>query len=165
MLSNKIACFLALVLPLIAVAAADPTTRVTIHEWERFCLLLPPSPGSDIADSLEESVSYCTSRTPQVRYAKDMPPGFITSYNYYQALDLSYSQVTGTIDPAAFSLSASDNGGMASRELPSGAQCIGYRHFIQFVEPNEKVFCIRCCHRESDCPTDQSDKGCKIILP
>ncbi|KAK3815452.1 MAG: hypothetical protein J3Q66DRAFT_284605 [Benniella sp.] len=165
MLSNKIACFLALVLPLIAVAAADPTTRVTIHEDERFCLLLPPSPGSDIADSLEESVSYCTSRTPQVRYANDMPSGFIKTHHYAPALDLSYSQVTGTIDPAAFSLSTSDSGGMASRELPSGAQCIGYRYFIQFVEPDAGVFCLRCCHRESDCPTDQSDKGCKIVIP
>jgi len=164
MLSNKIACFLAFVLPLIVVAAADPTTRVTIHEEERFCLLLPPNQGDDIADSLEESVSFCTSTTPQVRYAKEMPSGFIKTFHYAQASDLSYSQVTGTIDPAAYSLSASDTGGMASRMLPSGARCLGYRYFIQFVEPNEGVFCIRCCHNESDCPTDKADKGCQMVV-
>ncbi|KAK3815451.1 MAG: hypothetical protein J3Q66DRAFT_370782 [Benniella sp.] len=164
MLSNKLACFLALVLPLIAVAAADPTTRVTIHEDERFCLLLPPA-GSDVADNLDESVTYCTSRTPQVRYAKDMPPGFIQSYHYAQASDLSYSQVTGRIAPGAHSLSITDDGGMASREHPSGSQCIGYRYFIQFIEPNEQIYCLRCCHRESDCPTDKSDKGCRVVIP
>jgi len=50
MFPNKIACFLTLVLPLIAVAAANPTTLVTIHEKERFCLLLPPNPGSNTAE-------------------------------------------------------------------------------------------------------------------
>jgi len=165
MLSNKIACFLAFVLPLIAVAAADPTTRVTIHEEERFCILLPPNPGDDIADSLEESVSFCTSTTPQVRYAKEMPSSFILTYNYAQGPDLTYSQVTGTIDPAAYSLSTSDDGGMASHKLPDGARCLGYRYFIQFVEPNEGVFCIRCCHNKDDCHTDQADKGCKVVIP
>ncbi|KAK3809424.1 MAG: hypothetical protein J3Q66DRAFT_416418 [Benniella sp.] len=105
MLSNKIACFLALVLPLIAVAVSDPTTRVTIHEKERFSLLLPPNPGSNSAEGWEQPVSYCTSPTAQVRYAKEMPSGFIKSAYYGRASDLSYSQVTGTFDRAVFSLS------------------------------------------------------------
>jgi hypothetical protein len=165
MFPNKIACFLALVLPLIAVAAADPTTLVAIHEGERFCILLPPNPGSNIADSLEESVSYCSSPTAQVRHAKELPSGFIKTAQYLQTTDLRFSEVRGTFDPAAFSLSTSDQGGMASYKLSNGARCLGYRYFIQFVEPNEGVFCIRCCHNKDECPTDKADKGCKDVIP
>ena len=169
MLHNKIACFLALVFAHIAFAAAGPTTKIlTIHKEERFCILLPPTSGTDVADvadSLKKSVSYCTSPTAQVRHAKELPSGFLKTANYFEPADLSYSQVTGTFDPAAFSLTTSDEGGMASPKLPSGASCLGFRYFIQFVEPNEGVYCIRCCHKKSDCPTNKAHKGCLAVIP
>jgi len=164
MLSNKIA-FLALVLVLIAVAAADPRTRVIIHKNERFCILLPRTPGSKIVDSLKKSVSYCTSLVSEVRYAKELPSGFVERAYYKEAKDLSYSQVTGTFDPDTFSLSSRDNGGMASPRRPDGAQCLGFKYFIQFVEPRKGFFCIRCCHNKRDCPIDKAYKGCRAVIP
>ncbi|KAK3815453.1 MAG: hypothetical protein J3Q66DRAFT_402416 [Benniella sp.] len=166
MLSNKIACFLALVLLLIAVAVAAPTTKLlTIHKNERFCILLPRTPGSDIAENLDNSVSYCSSSTAQVRHGKALPSGFVKTAHYYEPADRLYSQVTGRFDPAAFSLSTSDSGGMASHKLPGRPSCVGFRYFIQFVEPNQGVYCIRCCHTNSNCPTDKGDQGCRVVIP
>lgn len=167
MLLNKIACILALVLALIAVAVetAPTSTRVIIHRNERFCILLPRTPGSDITGNLKQSVSYCSSTTASNRYAKVLPSGFVISANYFEPMDLAYSQVTGIFNPASFMLSTTDDGGMTSSDLPGGAKCHGFKYFVQFVEPSTGLFCLRCCHRKAECPTDKPDKGCLMSIP
>ncbi|KAK3815456.1 MAG: hypothetical protein J3Q66DRAFT_402419 [Benniella sp.] len=161
----KLACFLAFLLALVSVASAQTTKRVVIEPDERFCLLLPRNWGSDIASHLHNSVSYCTSVTSVVRNARKFDPGFIRTVRYTEGPNLNYTQVTGQFNRDKFGLSASDHGGQADPAHPRGAQCVGFKYFVQFVEPNEEIYCLRCCHYRRDCPTNMSGAGCRVVMP
>ncbi|KAK3815458.1 MAG: hypothetical protein J3Q66DRAFT_402421 [Benniella sp.] len=173
MLSNKPAHFLAIVAALImalvsavsAVRRIPLTRRVTIHPEERFCLLLPRNLGAPIASNLDDSFSYCNSPTSVVRHAKLFPTGFIRTSHYAEGPDGSYTQVTGRFDRVTFGLLPTDNGGQANPGYPMSSQCVGFQYFVQFVEPNEEIYCLRCCHNKSDCPTNMPDKGCRVVIP
>lgn len=39
---------------------------------------------------------------------------------------------------------------------PPGAQCAGYKYFVNLVEPADKRFCIRCCRSKARDPTNSS---------
>ena len=48
--------------------------------------------------------------------------------------------------------------------IAKGATCLGYSHFIQFIEPNTKTYCLRCCENKKDCPVEKSREGCKAAF-
>ncbi|KAF9116555.1 hypothetical protein BGW39_002701 [Mortierella sp. 14UC] len=93
--------------------------------------------------------------------------GFIKTHNFETGGSgpTKWVQVTGSIRRKKYCLSSGDQGAQNDPSHPSGATCAGYPHFVQLVEPNENIYCIRCCRNKDDCPTDRDTEGCKAIFP
>jgi hypothetical protein len=164
MVSNKLTFFTALVLALSATGFSEPTSKtVTVESNSRFCLFLPPYPGGGISENEYRSISFCTEPIDAIPYAKIFPKGFIQSA-HYRRRESRYVQITGTIDRDAYKLSKHDEGGQNDPNAPPGAKCLGYPYFVQLLEPDEQIFCLRCCKNKSDCPTDRSEDGCRAVI-
>lgn len=43
--------------------------------------------------------------------------------------------------------------------------CNGYKYFVNLIEPDANVFCIRCCESQSDCNLGISTYGCERVVP
>ena len=71
--------------------------------------------------------------------------------------------MTGCIRPEKLSrLNPSDaggqydsSGGAGGKGNPQGSQCLGYKHYVELVEPAGPRACIRCCDDPRDCPTNK----------
>ncbi|KAK3815450.1 MAG: hypothetical protein J3Q66DRAFT_441575 [Benniella sp.] len=164
MLSNKLTFFTALVLAFAATAFSEPTSKtVAVESSSRFCLLLPPKPGGGISDNEHRSISFCRSGITDIPYAKTFPHGFIQSAHYRKKTD-RYVQVTGRIDRDAYDLDDDDEGGQNDPKHPLDAFCRGYPYFVQLIEPDEEIYCLRCCHNKSDCPTYRAEDGCRDVI-
>ncbi|KAI9244098.1 hypothetical protein BY458DRAFT_447952, partial [Sporodiniella umbellata] len=91
------------------------------------------------------------------------PESYILSAHYVSTD--SYSQVTGTMNPAAYNMSTTDFGGQYdNRDLPQHT-CNGLKYFVNLVEPNGGTFCIRCCNSSEDCNIGISQDGCVKVVP
>jgi hypothetical protein len=53
---------------------------------------------------------------------------------------------------------------MDNLDLPDGT-CNGFKHFVNLIEPDVQLFCIRCCQDSSDCNLGKSQYGCEVIVP
>jgi hypothetical protein len=121
---------------------------------------MPPHPGDDVGGTENDGKPFCTSADLG---GEQFPSGFIQSSHY---LDTgSYVQVTGTINAAAYQLSRSDGGGQYDNKDIDGVTCNGYKYFVNLIEPDAQVFCIRCCSDSSDCHLGESEAGCESIVP
>lgn len=68
--------------------------------------------------------------------------------------------VTGCIRPAKLDrLNVNDGGGQYDSSggagglgNPKGSVCLGYKHYVELVEPGAKRACIKCCDDFKDCP-------------
>ncbi|KAG0212777.1 hypothetical protein BGX28_005624 [Mortierella sp. GBA30] len=137
----------------------------TIRSQSDFCLWLPPHKGENIARSEDHAVAYCTH--PNKKYspgAKKMPAGFIKSAHFIKNSKKDYVQVTGRINRSKYGLSPKDGGGQYDLKAPRGSWCTGYNSFVQLIEPDAQIYCIRCCKNKKDCPTNKSTHGCKKVL-
>ena len=129
-----------------------------------FCSFLPPQPGGNIADSESNAVVFCNKPSSQAPDANIFPSGFIRSAHF--AKGSGFVQVTGRIDRNAYGLSASDGGGQYdSNGAPPQARVTGAKKFVNLVEPDAELFCIRACTDPSKCNTGESTKGCKVVVP
>ena len=129
-----------------------------------FCSFLPPQPGGNIADSESNGVVFCNKPSSQAPNANIFPSGFISSAHF--ARGAGFVQVTGRINPSTYGLSSSDGGGQYdSNGAPPGARVSGARKFVNLVEPNAGLFCIRACTDPSKCNTGESTKGCEVVVP
>lgn len=166
MLFNAVALISTFVLALasVAVSAPERNNKVIVHTHGRFCLLLPPEAGADIAENEHRAISWCTNSMSQVPNSRIFRNGFIVSKNFYTHPDGRYTQVTGRIDRDVLGFSKHDHGGQGDPKRPNGASCVGYKYFVQLVEPDVNIYCLRCCNRKSDCPTDRSTEGCKDVI-
>lgn len=71
--------------------------------------------------------------------------------------------VTGCIRPEKLSrLNPSDGGGQYDSSggagglgNPQGSVCLGYKHYVELVEPADKRACIKCCDDPADCPLNK----------
>ncbi|KAG0051533.1 hypothetical protein BGZ83_003574 [Gryganskiella cystojenkinii] len=137
---------------------------VTIIDQNRFCLMLPPTPGSGtISDNEDRAISFCTSSS-LVTGTKQMYSGFIQSAHFVSNSAKGYVQVTGRIKSSAAGLSSNDGGGQNDLRAPSGSMCAGYASYVQLLEPDAQIYCIRCCKNKADCPVNRSTYGCKSVL-
>lgn len=125
-----------------------------------FCSFLPPQPGDNVSATENEGIPFCTSSDLG---GKVFPKGFIKSAHYAETPD--YVQVTGRIDRTKYKLKKSDGGGQYDNMDIQLATCNGYDHFVNLVEPNANIFCIRCCKDASDCNLGISTYGCEKIVP
>ncbi|CAG8575876.1 2787_t:CDS:1 [Paraglomus brasilianum] len=157
---------LVLLLAIVALALAAPIRlgkTVTIDSKSVFCLLLPRQFGGDIAASENSAVSFCTKSTPNAPNANTLPKGFIKTVNY--ATGPGYVQITGRIDRRKYGLSPDDGGGQYDTKAPRGASCAGSKKFVQLIEPDAQLYCIRCCTDPKKCNTGISTKGCRVVIP
>jgi hypothetical protein len=159
---SKLTIFV-LVLVLVAIAMGEPTEKTVVVRPDLFCLLMPPRSGGGIAENEHRSISFCTSGIRSIPYSKPFPDGFIKSVHYHARAD-RYVQVTGRIDRRRYNLSRNDEGGQNDPKAPRGASCRGYDYFVQFIEPNEGIYCLRCCMNRRDCPTNRSEDGCRAVI-
>ncbi|CAB4417412.1 unnamed protein product [Rhizophagus irregularis] len=142
---------------------ATPRT-VTVESEEVFCSFLPKTHGEEIGDSEDDAIPFCTKANPaNAPGAKKFPNGFIKSANF--AKGKGFVQITGTIDRTKYKLKKSDGGGQYDTKAPSGAVCKGFKKFVNLVEPDINIFCIRCCTDTKKCKTGESTKGCAVVVP
>ncbi|KAI8072521.1 hypothetical protein BC940DRAFT_229478, partial [Gongronella butleri] len=134
---------------------------INLHSESAYCFYLPPSPGLDVAVTEKEGMPFCTD-VSLAPHAQVFPDGFVTAAHYLTTA--TYTQVTGTINPAAYSLDTSQGGGQYDqRDLPRGS-CNGMRYFVNLVEPDSSTFCIRCCQNKADCNIGRSTYGCRNVV-
>ncbi|KAF9965848.1 hypothetical protein BGZ70_003959 [Mortierella alpina] len=143
--------------------AASGQTGALISATE-YCLFLPPVAGGDIAKSEDDAVAFCNTAIASAPNARPLPEGFVQKVNFVKNEEKGYVQITGTINPAAYKLAASDEGGQYDNRAPVGAVCAGYSSFVQITEPQDGRFCLRCCKNKGDCPVNKSEFGCETVL-
>ncbi|CEP17590.1 hypothetical protein [Parasitella parasitica] len=125
-----------------------------------FCSFMPPYPGDSVGATESNGIPFCTNATLG---GQVFPDGFIKTAHYLKRSD--YAQVTGTIDRSAYKLSSSDGGGQYDNLDVKKTTCNGFQYFVNLIEPDANVFCIRCCQRPSDCNLGISTYGCEKIIP
>lgn len=176
---NTAACFSAFILILTSVAHTFPTpvagsdTLVTIQPLpsDRFCLLLPRKWGLDLIDNVNTAIMWCTDFTDLSNYERILPDHFIKTRTYQTvgAGPDEYIQVTGQFRHSRFNLNDNDDGAQQDRLHPAGSGCFGpsglYPYFVQFIEPRENIYCLRCCKNETNCPINTVEKGCRKVIP
>ena len=70
--------------------------------------------------------------------------------------------MTGCINPDKLSrLLPTDVGGKYDSSYsnggdgtPEGSKCLGYKHYVEIVEPSSNRACIKCCDDPADCTAD-----------
>ncbi|KAH8549251.1 hypothetical protein BGW37DRAFT_535137 [Umbelopsis sp. PMI_123] len=153
---------IASVVSAIPVAKRGTGAAIQVNSETEFCFYVPSKYGGNIGVYEDDSIPACTDTT-LAPGSIEFPAGFIQSAHFQSTG--SYSQVTGRIDRTKYGLSASDGGGqMDNLDLPDGT-CNGYKHFVNLIEPDAQLYCIRCCQDSSDCNLGRSQYGCEDIVP
>ncbi|KAG0362705.1 hypothetical protein BC939DRAFT_441472 [Gamsiella multidivaricata] len=130
-----------------------------------FCLFLPPMYGGGISENEDRAVAFCTK--PNMTGAPNagvLPAGFIKTAHFVRNTAADWVQVTGRMNGKTYGLSKKDGGGQYDIKAPVGSKCSGYKYFVELVEPDQDIYCIRCCKTKSDCPVNKSTYGCKKVL-
>ncbi|CDS10891.1 hypothetical protein LRAMOSA11377 [Lichtheimia ramosa] len=135
--------------------------NIKVDSAQEYCTYLPPKPGMPIAEAEGNAVPFCTKT--QASGTRQLPSGFIKSAHFKQTS--TYTQVTGRIDRSKYSLSASDGGGQYDHKNEIGSTCNGWKYWVNLVEPDAQIFCIRCCKNSSDCHLGISEYGCERVVP
>ncbi|KAF9286402.1 hypothetical protein BGZ68_002929 [Mortierella alpina] len=167
MIFNKSFLVSSLVLTILSVTSAAPQQQVkgqtgAIISKDDFCLFLPPMYGGNIAANEDRAVAFCTKPLASAPKAGILPRGFIQSANFVKTKN--WVQVTGRMNGKKYGLSKKDGGGQYDIKAPRGSKCSGYAHFVELVEPDSDIYCIRCCKNKVDCPVNKSTYGCRKVL-
>ncbi|KAK3814531.1 MAG: hypothetical protein JOS17DRAFT_760690 [Linnemannia elongata] len=134
---------------------------ISAHEY---CIFLPPKYGGNIADSEDVAIAFCNKPIRTAPKAKILPKDFIKSVHLVRNTQKGWVQITGRIDRSKYGLSKKDEGGQYDTRAPRGASYAGYKYFVQIVEPDSDIYCLRACKNKADCPTNKSTRGCQGVL-
>lgn len=167
-----VSTLLVALLSVTSAAKAPPAGQITaIESEEKFCLMLPPKPNSGIAEHENNAVAFCTSKDVKgATNAQVLPRGFIKTAHFVQKFqdtekkEKKWVQVTGKMNGKKYGLSKLDGGGQYDIKAPVGSSCAGYKYYVELVEPDQDIYCIRCCKNKEDCPVGKSTQGCKKVL-
>ncbi|KAI8389260.1 hypothetical protein BD560DRAFT_381059 [Blakeslea trispora] len=154
------ALFVTLCSALPASVKRSTTYSIQINSDTAFCSFLPPNPGDDVGATENDGKPFCTDSSLG---GGAFPDGFIKTAHY--ASTDNYVQVTGTMDGSKYTLSSSDGGGQYDNKDIKGVSCNDYKYFVNMLEPDTGLFCIRCCQNKSDCNLGASTYGCERIVP
>ncbi|KAF9198878.1 hypothetical protein BGZ49_000182 [Haplosporangium sp. Z 27] len=154
---------------LLSVAAAGKSKAVkgqtgAIINEKDFCLFLPPMYGGGISENEDKAVAFCTKPIATAPNAGLLPAGFIKTAHLLRNSQKQWVQVTGRMDGKKYGLSKKDGGGQYDIKAPVGSKCAGYNYYVELVEPDLDIYCIRCCKNKLDCPVNKSTYGCKKVL-
>ncbi|KAG0045909.1 hypothetical protein BGZ83_008883 [Gryganskiella cystojenkinii] len=134
-----------------------------ITSASNWCMMMPPKAGGDISSNEDKAIAFCTKDDAKAPGAKIFPKGFIKSAHF--ASGDGYVQITGQMDRDKYKLSAHDDGGQYDLRAPVGSACAGYNYYVNLIEPDSNIYCIRCCTEKSKCNTGKSTYGCKYVIP
>ncbi|GAA5799381.1 hypothetical protein HPULCUR_004795 [Helicostylum pulchrum] len=133
---------------------------ISVVSSNEFCMYLPPGPGLSVSLTENDAVAFCQTPTS---YAKVFPVGFIQSAHYVRTS--SYAQVTGRMKSSLYDIQVEDGGGQYDhKNLPKGT-CNGMKYWVNVLEPDNDIYCIRCCQSKGDCNIGISTYGCEHIIP
>ncbi|KAF9370909.1 hypothetical protein CPB97_002377 [Podila verticillata] len=139
----------------IADAAALPSGKtLALISATNYCIFLPSKPGQTISDSEDSAVAFCNTATSSAPNARTLPTGFIKSLHWVSNTSKGYVQITGRIDRSKYDLPSSDGGGQYDTRAA----------FVEIVEPDTQIYCLRCCKNKADCPVNKSTDGCQDVL-
>ncbi|KAF9448565.1 hypothetical protein P691DRAFT_669199 [Macrolepiota fuliginosa MF-IS2] len=158
--------------------AAAPDNIVYVTDASNFCMIMPRDPHTNIGDS-EHTGGMKTYCSPSGRYSStqgQLPPDFWSNVAFkigHSSRKARYAQLTGCIRPEKLTrLNPDDGGGQydssggaGGRGNPAGSVCLGYKHYVELVEPAEKRACIKCCDDLTDCPLNRDTSGCPAVIP
>ncbi|CAO3573796.1 unnamed protein product [Mortierella alpina] len=135
-----------------------------VVDQDFFCLFLPKR-SQTIASALGatfEATPVCTQTLSGVLGTDSFPRNFIRTAHRAtgESKTRPWIQITGKLNPAAYGLDKADEGAAYHHSFAKHATCHGYDHFLQFIEPNTKTFCLRCCAKKQDCPVEKAREGC-----
>lgn len=137
----------------------------SVESAEDFCFFLPPKMGvGTISENEDKAIAFCTKELSGAPGAKIFPEGFIESAHFKEDKEKNWVQVTGKIAPKLYAMSKKDGGGQYDVKAPVGAMCANYNYFVNMVEPDGSIYCIRCCETKEDCPVGKSTYGCKAVI-
>ncbi|KAG0362707.1 hypothetical protein BC939DRAFT_441468 [Gamsiella multidivaricata] len=149
---------------------AAPLRRATYGQTaalvsaSEYCLFLPPLQGGDIAENEDRAVAFCNVPIASAPNAGILPTGFIKTLNFVENTSEQWVQITGQMDGSTYDLSSKDEGGQYDMRAPVGAICADYNAFVQITEPDQGIYCLRCCKNKKDCPVNKSEDGCEQVL-
>jgi hypothetical protein len=158
-------------------AAAD--NIVSIKSTTNFCMIMPRKAHTNIGDSEHPGgmKTYCSAsgRTDSGKQGL-IPGGFWKNVAMKSGKGKKggkYVQLTGCINPSKVDrLNSKDSGGQydssggkGGKGNPQGSACLGYKHYVELVEPAGPRACIRCCNDAVDCPTNKDTSGCPAVIP
>ncbi|KAG0206693.1 hypothetical protein BGX28_001892 [Mortierella sp. GBA30] len=135
-----------------------------VESQENFCFFLPPEAGGDVSEAEDNAIAFCTNPMDTAPGAKIFPKGFIESAHFIEDRERNWVQVTGRLVPKLYSLSNKDKGGQYDVRAPEDATCANYKYFVNMVEPDGSIYCMRCCQTKEDCPVGKSTYGCKVVI-
>ncbi|CAO3568478.1 unnamed protein product [Mortierella alpina] len=144
-------------------AKVSRSTTIAIRKQSEFCIFLPPA-GQKVSDAEDRGIAFCTKHLASAPNAPTLPHGFIKSAHFYENKAKGYVQVTGRMDRNKYKFRKGDDGGQYDLKAPRGSACAGYRSFVQLIEPDANIYCVRCCKNKADCPVNKSTHGCKEVL-
>ncbi|KAF9393205.1 hypothetical protein CPC16_002573 [Podila verticillata] len=168
----KFAFFSLTVLSAVALLASCPNTVdakkgqiAAVESADNFCFFLPPQDSNrNISDNEDKAIAFCTKKLDNAPGAQLFPEGFIQSAHFKRDTEKDWVQVTGKMVPKNYALNKKDGGGQYDVKAPVGAMCAGYKYFVNMVEPDGSIYCMRCCATKEDCPVGKSTYGCKSVI-
>ncbi|KAG0279491.1 hypothetical protein BGZ95_001074 [Linnemannia exigua] len=155
---------IALVVILSTVSAAIPGKTGALISTTEYCIFLPHKFGGEISDDMDKARVFCNKPIPSAPMAKILPAGFIKSIHLTRNTAAGWVQITGRIDRRKYGLKSWDDGGQYDIKHPNGGSYDGYKYFVEFVEPNENIYCLRACKHKQNCPTNKPTRGCKEVI-
>nr|CAG8497443.1 9370_t:CDS:1 [Entrophospora candida] len=159
---SKLSQLLVLLVIVILSTVALVQCGITLNPTnKRLCMMLPPKKGQIIGDHEDDAIAFCEDKNNTVG-AKQFPAGFIKSKHFVE--DVDFIQYTGRINRTKYRLRKSDGGGQFDTRAPIGAKCLGFKNFVNLIEPDTNRYCIRCCNDTKKCNTGKSQFGCEVVM-
>ncbi|KZV67613.1 hypothetical protein PENSPDRAFT_46974 [Peniophora sp. CONT] len=152
---------------------ASATNEVSVKSKTNFCLIVPKNKHTNVGDSEHPGgmTTWCTSAAKTSSKQGTIPSDFFKSGKGKNGK--KYAQLTGCINPSKIDrLNSKDaggqydsSGGAGGKGNPQGSVCVGYKHYVELIEPAGPRACIRCCDDAADCPTNKDTQGCPSVIP
>lgn len=150
-------------------ARASPQKTVWITSANDHCLILPKT-RENVGDSERPGGTRSFCRKPYDSAQGKLSGSFWKKAHFKKTSN--YVQLTGCINPSAQStLKSNDDGGQydssggdGGRGNPRNSVCLGYKHYVEILEPAAKRACIRCCNNARDCDVSQDTAGCSQVI-
>ncbi|KAF8707248.1 hypothetical protein AX14_013670 [Amanita brunnescens Koide BX004] len=156
---------------------SNTTNIVKITSTNDHCIIVPRDPHTNIGDSEYSGgeTTYCTSAGRTSPDQGTLPDNFwknVESKTDNGVNGNRFIQLTGCINPDSLDrLNADDDGGQYDSSggpdgqgNPQGSMCIGFKSYVQLIEPSASRACIRCCEDDDDCPTNKDRTGCTNVI-